>query len=52
VEDKMLPQLFVHTINETLAKAFVKKLANEESNKNRKMDLAPIMLKKNLIILV
>jgi hypothetical protein len=47
----MLPQLFVHTIDETPAKAFVKNLANEESYKNKKMDLVPIML-KFLIILV
>lgn len=47
----MLPQLFVHIIDETPVKAFIKKLADEESYKNRKKDLTLIMLKKNSLFL-
>jgi hypothetical protein len=33
-EDEVLPQLFVHTINDFLTKAFVKKLAEGEAYQN------------------
>lgn len=46
IEDEILPQLSIHTVDEGLLKALIKKLAEGEVYQNWKMEPIPIMLKK------
>ena len=45
MKDEVLPQLSIHTIDEPLAKCFVRRLAEGEVYQNWKMEIAFIVLK-------
>jgi len=46
IEDEILPQPFVYTIDEVTAKTFMKKLAEGKVYRNWKIEPTPIMFKK------
>jgi hypothetical protein len=51
IEDEVLPQFYVHTIDEIPAKAFMRRLAEGDVYQNWKMSLSLLRSKNNCLIM-
>jgi hypothetical protein len=46
IEDEVLPQLFIHIIDEIPARAFVRRLAEGEAYQSWKIEIIPFVFRK------